>query len=124
MKLAAILGIMVGVTGSVWLAMIGLQHVNNFGSDTSDYHNGILLIKYGSAFTLIFLVTLWLMNKNVIASCIQRSHLVIGIDMAKDAHVAQATNFRGIVLSKRHLTLLPANSHTKLRSGRGTTERP
>jgi transposase len=32
------------------------------------------------------------------------THLVIGIDMAKDAHVAQATNFRGIVLSKRHLS--------------------
>ncbi|MEW9672717.1 IS110 family transposase [Ammoniphilus sp. 3BR4] len=32
------------------------------------------------------------------------SHLVIGIDMAKERHVAQATNFRGIVLSNRHLT--------------------
>ncbi|MEW9669872.1 hypothetical protein [Ammoniphilus sp. 3BR4] len=32
------------------------------------------------------------------------SHLVVGIDMAKERHVAQATNFRGIVLSNRHLT--------------------
>ncbi|WP_047151167.1 hypothetical protein [Aneurinibacillus tyrosinisolvens] len=32
------------------------------------------------------------------------SHLVIGIDMAKEKHVAQATNFRGIVLTPRHLT--------------------
>ncbi|WP_177313988.1 hypothetical protein [Paenibacillus sp. cl123] len=32
------------------------------------------------------------------------THLVIGIDMAKDAHVGQATNFRGIVQSKRHLS--------------------
>lgn len=31
-------------------------------------------------------------------------HLVIGIDMAKETHVAQATNFRGIVVSKRHLS--------------------
>ncbi|WP_309491963.1 IS110 family transposase [Paenibacillus anseongensis] len=28
----------------------------------------------------------------------------MGIDIAKDTHVAQATNFRGIVLSKRHLS--------------------
>ncbi|SDO37271.1 Transposase [Paenibacillus sp. yr247] len=31
-------------------------------------------------------------------------HLVVGIDIAKETHVAQATNFRGIVLSNRHLT--------------------
>lgn len=35
---------------------------------------------------------------------ITTSHLVIGIDMAKERHVAQATNFRGIVLTNRHLT--------------------
>jgi transposase len=35
---------------------------------------------------------------------ITTSHLVVGIDIAKDTHVAQATNFRGIVLSKRHLS--------------------
>ena len=35
---------------------------------------------------------------------ITTSHLIIGIDMAKERHVAQATNFRGIVLSNRHLT--------------------
>ncbi len=29
---------------------------------------------------------------------------VVGIDMAKENHVAQATNFRGIILSMRHLT--------------------
>ncbi len=34
---------------------------------------------------------------------ITTTHLVIGIDMAKETHVAQATNFRGIVLSARHL---------------------
>jgi transposase len=34
---------------------------------------------------------------------ISTSHLVVGIDMAKEIHVAQATNFRGIVLAKRHL---------------------
>jgi transposase len=28
----------------------------------------------------------------------------LGIDVAKETHVAQATNFRGIVLAKRHLT--------------------
>jgi hypothetical protein len=81
MKLAAILGIMVGVTGSVWLAMIGLQHVNNFGSDTSDYHNGILLIKYGSAFTLIFLVTLWLMNKQYWKLCLSIGFLCTAFSM-------------------------------------------
>jgi hypothetical protein len=31
--------------------------------------------------------------------------LVVGIDMAKETHVAHATNFRGIVVAKRHLTL-------------------
>lgn len=35
---------------------------------------------------------------------ITTSHLVVGIDMAKEIHVAQATNFRGIVLSNRHLS--------------------
>lgn len=35
---------------------------------------------------------------------ISTSHLVVGIDMAKETHVAQATNFRGIVFSKRHLS--------------------
>ncbi|MDQ0886607.1 transposase [Paenibacillus sp. V4I9] len=35
---------------------------------------------------------------------ISTSHLVVGIDMAKEIHVAQATNFRGIVLAKRHLS--------------------
>lgn len=35
---------------------------------------------------------------------ITTSHLIVGIDMAKDVHVAQATNFRGIVLSNRHLS--------------------
>jgi transposase len=32
------------------------------------------------------------------------SHLVVGIDMARETHVAQATNYRGIVLTNRHLT--------------------
>ncbi|MFD0678999.1 MULTISPECIES: IS110 family transposase [unclassified Paenibacillus] len=35
---------------------------------------------------------------------ISTSHLVVGIDMAKETHVAQATNYRGIVLSNRHLS--------------------
>ncbi|MDQ0878848.1 hypothetical protein QFZ77_007507 [Paenibacillus sp. V4I3] len=35
---------------------------------------------------------------------ITTSHLVVGIDMAKETHVAQATNYRGIVLSNRHLS--------------------
>jgi hypothetical protein len=35
---------------------------------------------------------------------ITTSHLIVGIDMAKETHVAQATNFRGIVLSNRHLS--------------------
>ncbi|MGO4697861.1 IS110 family transposase [Paenibacillus sp. 2TAB26] len=33
---------------------------------------------------------------------ITTSHLVVGIDMAKETHVAQASNFLGIVVSKRH----------------------
>ncbi|QYR19233.1 IS110 family transposase [Paenibacillus sp. sptzw28] len=40
---------------------------------------------------------------------ITTSHLVVGIDMAKETHVAQATNFRGIVLSNRHLSF--KNTH-------------
>jgi transposase len=35
---------------------------------------------------------------------ISPTQLVVGIDIAKETHVAQATNFRGIVLAKRHLT--------------------
>jgi transposase len=35
---------------------------------------------------------------------ITTSHLVVGIDMAKETHVAQATNYRGIVLASRHLS--------------------
>ncbi len=35
---------------------------------------------------------------------ITTSHLVVGIDMAKETHVAQATNYRGIVLTNKHLS--------------------
>jgi transposase len=35
---------------------------------------------------------------------ISPTQLVVGIDIAKENRVAQATNFRGIVLAKRHLT--------------------
>lgn len=35
---------------------------------------------------------------------ISTSHLVVGIDIAKETHIAQATNFRGIVLTNRHLS--------------------
>ena len=35
---------------------------------------------------------------------ITTSHLVVGIDMAKESHVAQVTNYRGIVLTNRHLS--------------------
>ncbi|WP_235560955.1 IS110 family transposase [Bacillus sp. FJAT-28004] len=35
---------------------------------------------------------------------ITTSHLVVGIDMAKETHVAQSTNFRGIVISNRYLS--------------------
>ncbi|GIP33489.1 hypothetical protein J2TS4_26990 [Paenibacillus sp. J2TS4] len=41
---------------------------------------------------------------------ITSSHLVVGIDMAKETHVAQATNFRGIVLSNRHFSF--KNTHS------------
>jgi hypothetical protein len=34
---------------------------------------------------------------------ISPTQLVVGIDVAKETHVAEATNFRGIVLAKRHL---------------------
>jgi hypothetical protein len=70
MKLAGILGILMGITGSIWLAIIGLRDVNNFGSKTSEYHNGMIFVKYGSTFTLIFLVTLWLMNKQNWKMCL------------------------------------------------------
>jgi hypothetical protein len=70
MKLIGILGIIVGITGSVWLTIIGLYDVNNFASETIEYHNGMLIIKYGLAFTLIFLITLWLMNKQYWKRCL------------------------------------------------------
>ncbi|MFD0696541.1 transposase, partial [Paenibacillus sp. GCM10027628] len=35
---------------------------------------------------------------------ISTTHLVVGIDMAKETHVAQVTNYHGIVLSNRHLS--------------------
>jgi transposase len=35
---------------------------------------------------------------------ITTSHLIVGIDMAKETHVAQATNYRGIVLTSQHLS--------------------
>jgi transposase len=35
---------------------------------------------------------------------ITTSNLVVGIDMAKETHLAQATNYRGIVLTNRHLS--------------------
>ncbi|GGD84251.1 hypothetical protein GCM10010911_48180 [Paenibacillus nasutitermitis] len=63
MKLVSLLGIIVGLFGSIWLAIIGMHDVSTFGSETSEYHNGLLFVKYGSVFSLIFLVTLWMMNK-------------------------------------------------------------
>ncbi|WP_258171172.1 hypothetical protein [Paenibacillus sp. R14(2021)] len=35
---------------------------------------------------------------------ISTSHLIVGIDMAKETLVAQATNYRGIGLTNRHLS--------------------
>ncbi|MEC0270760.1 hypothetical protein [Paenibacillus anseongense] len=35
---------------------------------------------------------------------ITTSHLVVSIDMAKETQVAQATNYRGIVLTTQHLS--------------------
>ncbi|REE54718.1 hypothetical protein A8990_1792 [Paenibacillus taihuensis] len=35
---------------------------------------------------------------------ITTSHLIVGIDMAKETHVSQVTNYRGIVLTNRHLS--------------------
>ncbi|WP_212978695.1 IS110 family transposase, partial [Paenibacillus azoreducens] len=35
---------------------------------------------------------------------ITTQHAIVGIDIAKEKHVAQVTNFRGIVLTRRHLT--------------------
>lgn len=35
---------------------------------------------------------------------ISMTHLIVGIDIAKETHVAQATNYRGIILTKRHLS--------------------
>ena len=40
---------------------------------------------------------------------ITTSHLVVGIDIAKETHVAQATNFRGVVLTNRNLSF--TNTH-------------
>ncbi|KRE44248.1 hypothetical protein ASG85_32915 [Paenibacillus sp. Soil724D2] len=40
---------------------------------------------------------------------ISTTHLIVGIDIAKETHVAQATNFRGIILTKRHLSFSKKN---------------
>ena len=63
MKLVGLLGIVLGLIGSVWLTIVGMHDVNNFGSETSEYHNGLIFVKFGSAFSLVFLATLWMMNK-------------------------------------------------------------
>lgn len=70
MKLISILGIVVGMAGSIILAIIGFTDVHNFGSDTSEYHNAMILIKYGLALTLIFLVTWWMMYKQFWKICL------------------------------------------------------
>jgi hypothetical protein len=70
MKLISTIGIILGIAGSLWLAIIGLLDVSNYGSDTSEYHNGMIFIKYGLAFFLIYLVTLWLMSKQFWKLCL------------------------------------------------------
>jgi transposase len=66
-----------------------------------DLSKGFNPIHQGGALTMKFKQT---DGQNQRIERISTSHLVVGIDIAKETHVAQATNFRGIVLSKRHLT--------------------
>jgi hypothetical protein len=70
MKLTGFLGLLLGIAGAVWITIIGLLDINNFGSETSEYHNGMLFVKYGSALVLIFLVSLWLMHKQYWKLCL------------------------------------------------------
>ena len=62
------------------------------GFETQYHQGGALIMKFKQ-----------IDGQNQRIEQISTSHLVVGIDMAKEIHVAQATNFRGIVLAKRHL---------------------
>lgn len=42
---------------------------------------------------------------------ITTSHLIVLIDMAKETYVAQVTNYRGIVLTNRHLSFSSVYEH-------------
>jgi transposase len=63
------------------------------GFETQHHQGGALIMKFKQSD-----------GQNQRIERITASHLVIGIDMAKETHVAQATNYRGIVLSNRHLS--------------------
>jgi transposase len=68
------------------------------GFETQHHQGGALTMKFKQS-----------VGQNQRIERITSSHLVIGIDMAKETHVAQATNFRGIVLSNRHFSF--KNTH-------------
>jgi hypothetical protein len=70
MKITGYLGLLLGISGAIWITIIGLLDINNYGSKSSEYHNGMLISKYGSVFVLIFLFTLWLMIKQHWKLCI------------------------------------------------------
>jgi transposase len=68
--------------------MMGLSKV-----DTQHHHGGALIMKFKQSD-----------GQNQRIERITTTHLVVGIDMAKETQVAQATNYRGIVLTNQHLS--------------------
>jgi hypothetical protein len=74
MKIMGLVGVLLGIAGSIYIIVIGLDYIYTFGSQTSDAYNGRLMTTYGAIFLGIFLFTSWLMSKRYWKSC-----LVIGI---------------------------------------------
>ncbi|WP_123039341.1 hypothetical protein [Cohnella candidum] len=62
-KVTGVLGALLGMAGSVWLIAGGWQDMHGFDSQTAEYHNGMIFVRYGIAFLVTFLVIACLVTR-------------------------------------------------------------
>lgn len=73
-KVTGVLGALLGMAGSVWLIAAGWQEMQGFDSQTAEYHNGMLFVRYGIISLAVFLVIAGLVARGYWKWC-----LLIGV---------------------------------------------
>jgi hypothetical protein len=63
MKIIGFAGVLLGIVGSIYIIILGIHDIYGFGLQTSEHYNGVLFTTYGTLFLVIYLFTMWLMNK-------------------------------------------------------------